>query len=587
MPTDSETEAGFYPGTTALEGQVSIFLLAFRHAVSYDGVDDWLGRVERLGWCVHPYLPAAPEPFRTECEGRIFAPQQVLTPTALTTIFGHTWGTGGRRDWAADRRLLRDRLSPRHGRARHVENLLLTRDPERCRWIGRCLQASPPPTTDALVFTIEWVDVWLFDDNSGLLAFKARLEEVRPTPGAARSPTLTDLGGFHRYLRDWRDRDVKVVPASGQGPERRFWEDLVCGEWLGGETPGGHLLMGNGTRPQDRFDGFSHYCKLLTGVQLGEVGDGEEAFAWSSPLADPLAEYPYRRHFGELRTGEWGNALAAFQAAAIAGYPTYRDLFLIELATTSDEGAAGGHGGRRGWQYSNEYLRRLLETDGIEIWEYWSGLAVRDVCAFVSWSREMPLIRGGQLEGRYYPLYAHAYHLRFELDDIGAHCVDHDLVDNRRLRIQLRRFETFRTRYWFKEVTRDSQGVEVFTRMRRGLEVDALFASVSEEVREVGEYLEGRAERGRQLLVTLLIAAAYPLYVWFKDASGNTWIGPLLERYTQFNSMYPWWALGAAVLMILGLFLVLRLVAVWFRSAGGISGWLQRVYGWLDHNRPW
>lgn len=133
----------------------------------------------------------------------------------------------------------------------------------------------------------------------------------------------------------------------------------------------------------------------------------------------------------------------------------------------------------------------------------------------------MPLVREGQLERRYYPLYAYVYHLRMELDFIASSYVDHNLVDVQRLRDQLRRFEVLRSRYWFTEVTREFQGIEIFNQMKRGMRIDELFDSVSEEVNEVGEYLERVVERGRQALVAMLLVAAYPVYRCERLPSGQ------------------------------------------------------------------
>lgn len=579
---DVASTSRFYPGSTVIEDHVSIFLLGFRHAVSLANFPAWEGRVRDLGWHVHPYLLNDPEQSWVCCEDRKFAPQPVLTPAASKTMLGHTFGEGAERDRDTEARILRHRLSPRHGKANHVENLLLSRDPARCAWLGKRIYARL--AADRVVgFFIDWVDLWLFDDESGLIAFKARVDASAAPAGDPGLLTLSQLSELHRYLRDCQDVSVTVSTSSQYKSEQQFWKDVVFGAWLGRYEPGRDLLMRDGRPSSEVFDGFSRYCKLLTGVQVGEMGTGEEEFAWSSPLADPMSDYPYVRHFAELQRGEWTNAILAFQAASIAGYPSYRDLFLVELATTSREGDAAGHDRKRGWQYSIEYIRKLLDEGGIEIWEYWSGLALRDVCAFVAWSESMPLIRGNQLEARYYPLYAHAYHLRFELDSIAQNCVDHDLIDNQLLRTQLRRFETFRSRYWFKEVTRDFVGVEVFERMKKGMQVDALFETVSTEVNEVGDYLGAMAERGRQALIALAIAAAYPVYAWFNLASTHTWLGSLLDAYKRLHVSHPWPALAAAVVVTVVLFVLLAYV--WTRTAPKVARLLQRVYAWIDRNR--
>lgn len=583
MTTDNDalgSGAAFYPGRTTVEQQVSIFLLGCRHAVSWRRFDDWFPRVGRLGWLPHPFLLTVPGPSPV-CgpEKRLFGPQLVLTPPALAALFGETWGDGvqePQRNSDAIRDLFRARLSSREGDAKHVENLLLTRDAARCPWLGVPLTAQIP-AGPSVVFTVEWADLWLFDDASGMLAIKARLDSVTAVGEETRVPTFSDIGAFHRYLRDWQDQRVTVRRTSDPGATAPFWEAVVFTGWLGAGETGQHLLMQDGKPSKAVFDDCSRYCKLLTGIQVTEIASKDE-LAWSSPIADPPGQSPDDRQGEEVPGGRPGNALMAYQAASMAGYPTYRDLLVFELATTSAEGAAGGHRQQRGWQYSMDYVRHAMEEGGIRIWEYWDGLALRDVCAFVAWSDSMPLIKGGQLEARYYPIYVHAYHLRHELDGIASQCIDHDLVETKRLRDELRRFQIFRSRYWFREVTRDFQGVEVFRRMKRGMEVDDLFETVSAEVREVSEYLEGMSDRGRQALIVLMVVAGYPLYLWFTFA-GDT----VTSMVDNMVDAQPLVALGVTVLLIVALAALFFLT--WTSWAPKIGRWLHQAYAWLARER--
>lgn len=576
------TSDSFYPGDTGIEQHVSIFLLGFRHRISAKNLREWYGRVERLGWDLHPFLCQQPEPFKAVVGERFFGPHDVMTSIARDTVFGTTWGDDPRFEGRLDRCFLEARLSRHRTWGGFVENLLLTRDRSRCDWLGVPLRAVGRSGTE-LRFEIPWVDLWLFDDQCGLLAFKVDLQQVRPESGVERSPTLTDLSELHRHLRDWRDYRVTISAGDADSSELAFWKEVVFESWLGVGRPDSHLLMRDGESLEDVFDSSGRYCKLLTGLQMAELSGDAEEMAWSVPLADPLPGYPYERHLEELQAGDWGNAILAFQAAAMAGYPSFRDLFLFELATTSDEGAAGGHGGRRGWQVSLEYVRRLFDEGGIEIWEYWSGLALRDVCAFVSWSQSMPLVLKGQLEARFYPLYACVYHLRLELDHISSNCIDHNMMDAQRLRAELRRFELFRSRYWFKEVTRDFQGVEVFGRMKRGMQVDELFEAVSEEVNEVGEYLERVTERGRQVLMTLLVVAAYPVYLWMQQAAQLPFVQALFAQLKAFNNAQP--LPGLILILCLSLALAILLALAWRPSARLLGRFLQPIITYFAQHR--
>lgn len=574
MQATPQTEA-FYPGPTDVQSHVSILTLAFSHQIRPRQVDQWAAVTVKHGWRAHPYMR------RDSTATRQFAPFISLSVPGHRALLGHDWSRDAATDERPDATIIKERLGKPDQR-----NLLLTLEGSAINRLGETLETwqARQDEPEFFRFMIEWADLWVFDDESGMLALSLRLGGSDNSPDRNEQIPMTRLARFHRHIRDWDDHGIRVRGTQDEGDGFRFWHDLVFESWLGlrpGQAGAGISLLGGCTtaRPQDHMDGSGHYARLLTGVQLPEVADGAEGLAWDIPLTDVSAEFSYQIHLDALKSGTWHPSMQSYQAGVIAGYPTFRDLVLFELATVSDEGAAGGLNGERGWQYSLDYMRRMLDEQGIDVWEYWSGLALRDVCAFVSWSDSMPLIRRNQLEARYYPLFVYAYHLRFALDSMAEDSVDHDLVEIRNLRHQLRRFQQFRSRYWFKEVSIDFQGVEVFEKMKLGMNIDAVYTTVSDELNEVSGYLETVGTRGRQALVTLALAAAYPVYVWFTYAGEHVGLAYLAETYRHFNSNQPLLAGFSAIALTALSFTVLALA--WTRFGPRLSRRLQRVYSWL------
>lgn len=564
-----------YPGPTEVQSHVSILTLAFRHQIRGRQVRHWAPAAADRHWRVHPYMR------HDRTSTRNFAPFISLSVPGHRALLGQDWAAEPEPDLRPDEAIIRERL----GKTDQC-NLLLTLAPSATNQLGKELETWQANARQPEVFRffVEWGDLWVFDDASGMLAFGLRLVGGDEATGGEVPIRLTQLARFHRHIRDWHDRGIRVRPAQDDGDGVRFWDELVFGSWLGlraEQGSRGTSLLGGCTsaKPEHHMDGSGRYARLLTGVQLPEVADGATGLAWDSPLTDLSAEFQYQPHLDALKNGVWHPSMQSYQAGVIAGYPTFRDLVLFEVATVSDEGAAAGLNGQRGWQYSLDYIRRIMDRQGIEVWEYWSGLALRDVCAFVSWSDAMPLIRSHQLEARYYPLFVYAYHLRFALDTMAEDSVDHDLVEIRKLRGQLRRFQEFRSRYWFKEVSIDFQGVEVFEKIKAAANIDAIYATVSEELNEVSNYLETVGARGRQALVTLVLAAAYPVYVWFTYAGEHAGLAWLAEQYRDFNSNHPLPALLAAVALTALSFTALALL--WTRFGPRLSRRLQRIYSWL------
>ena len=94
------------------------------------------------------------------------------------------------------------------------------------------------------------------------------------------------------------------------------------------------------------------------------------------------------------------------------------------------------------------------------------------------------------------------------------------------------------------------------------------------------------AEHGRKALLGVLIAAAYPVYLWFSHASEHTWIAQLIKDYKAFSAANPWLAFAVAVVLP-GVLLILVAVSWRFgigrtRPARAVARGLQRIYAWFD-----
>jgi hypothetical protein len=260
----------------------------------------------------------------------------------------------------------------------------------------------------------------------------------------------------------------------------------------------------------------------------------------SKPLLYPDFIAPV--NYTALADNQWLPAFNVYQRAMLSDYATIREMLLLELATTSDEGKSWS--GDRDWQYEPSYVKKLFVEGGIKIWRYWEGLALRDVCAFMVCDDSMPLLRKQQAESYYYPLYVHTYHQRFCLDCFSQEIIDHGLHDCVKAHKILEEFHAFHNQYWFKETTVDFQGIEIADRMKAGLAVNQKYQVVKEEIKEVSSFIDTKVQAGRQTLIALLILAFYPLQYFG--------IGKWLEPFVS--------DLGG-ILSINGLFLVMVLLS--------------------------
>jgi hypothetical protein len=493
-----------YPSSTELQDNFSIFHLALRHQVEYQTFDTFYQRLEQHDWQLHEYLETAPYP--KQQWQRAFVPKAIFTPYAHESLFGKTWQDQVRSNssTAQHQAVLKERLNPNGKICPYPENLLLTQKPHSNAWLNCPLQIHVEDRT--IVFTIEWVDLWLFNDNTGILAFKTKLNQVQQV-GQSGSPCIDDLNIFNRLLRyaggPLGSNEVMIHHANNSNQAIRFWEELVYEQWLGFAKQNVLMLDNHQAEIVDRY---TRYSKLLTVAQIPAIQAGENEFLWNCPVTVP--DFTQPADYAQLAKGQWQPQFDAYQRSMLTGYANMRDMLLLELATTSDEGKSWT--AEREWQYDSNYVKSLFTDRGIKIWTYWSGLALRDVCAFLSYDNSMPLLRKQQVESLYYPLYVSIYHQRFCLDCFSQNVIDYELGDCVKARKILENFHTFHNQYWFNEVTVDFQGIKIAAKMKQGLEVDTKYQVIEKEIKDISDFIDRKMQAGRQVLIGFLILAFYP-----------------------------------------------------------------------------
>ena len=455
-------------------------------------------------------------------------------------------------------------------------------------------------------FSVKWVDLWFFNDQTAVLAFKAELIGDETNADSEDVPVLNmqELNEFNRYLRDPNyNRDPKSqlqVVNLASGEKHDWWKTLVfdrwllstgkkvehglsdeSGEFLGiklprplGKTASGGFNIGvlgrvsDGDSATERRDHYSRYAKLITMAQIPDLGTrisgtteqgtaSEVEFLWNAPVTDP--PFDFSGHYESCVSGKRMDIFSAYHFATMEGYPTAGDYLLYDLATTGNVGGAAGFSGR-GWQVSPEYLRELLGEGAIEIWEYWRGFALHDSLAVLATDKSMPMVpkkvnekrHGSQLETRYYYLYVYLYHIQFRLNTLSSEIIDGDLVDLYKSRLIQNRFNQFRNQYWFRDLTVDFQGVYIADKLKKALRLDDAFQTVEEEIQDVASFIDEKLEKGKQALITLLLAVVTPV-IYLLDVLG---VKDVLVRYGETHRVES--IATAVVVLILVAFVSLR-----------------------------
>lgn len=545
-----------YPEPVVFEDHYSIMLIAFQHGVNWGSLGhasrraDYARHLIDLGWRPHDYLF---QDTKTDDVGpkrewvSRYQPERIMTPHAHEVLYGETLFSGDVNDASTISEFIANRLNPDIGSIGMSESLMFSLKPLRASERAECIEAlkwldTPLTAVDSsgrtpvtYEFNINWVDLILYNDGSGILAFKVN--------SSAGINDIHQISLLNRTLRDFKNTKLKVHKTDGADEALSFWNDLVFKSWLGldkpiHETSFTRKLLGksqdtNGLLlravkcPAETFDRFQRYCKTFTFAQMPNLSEGEKAMLWGRPLADPAIYYSDTQYHA-MSNGEWDNTLNASQKAIHAGYATVRDMVVFELATVSDGQASLGweqqDGTRsRGWQYCLEYIRKVVSNNFVEIWEYWAAIGLRDTFVFVSYDHSMPV--SWQAESYYYPLYAMAYHSRYQLDTLSQGIIDYDMADAVQGRQMRDEFQRFRNQYWFQEVTVDFQGVEVFKQMKNGMGLNEQYETVSSEISDVSDHLQEKWDRGTRWFVAVLALLFAPIIdLW------NTWLIPFVKH---------------------------------------------------------
>jgi len=563
-----EEKNNCYPEPVVFDEHYSILMIAFDHQVNKSTLGnkkrrlDYAKLLHEHEWQVHEYLLSGEQPNKRKGVMR-FQPDRIMTPHTHEVFFGESLLSGDASKPEDTAAFIEDRLNPDVGTVGLSESLMFSLSDSA--WMNTPLLADD--SREQFKFEIKWADLFLYNDGTGLLAIKVK--------SLADKAGISDLSLMNRVLRDFKNDFAKVSKQSGS-EKKSFWSDVVLHDWLGfdhtniddsfaskfsgnDEERAGLLYVPAG-EPTDIFDQFQKHCKIMVTTQMPDLSEGEVGMQWGRPITDPPVNFT-EKQFKGLQNGEWDGTLAAAQKAIGAGYATVRDLVLFELAVVSAEQMSTGWKGGRSWQYGAEYIRKVVDNNFIEIWEYWAGLALRDTCVFVSYDKSMPII--WQAESFYYPLYALAYHNHYKLDCLSQAIIDYDMADALNGRKVRDEFQRFRNQYWFQDVTTDFQGVEVYNQMKHGMGMNEQYETVSAEIADVSGHLQEKWDRGTRSLLTVLAIMLAPLMeLW------NTWLIPHVKEAPLDELL----KIGGVVIVV-----ALVLLMVWLKYRKPILSLLRKL----------
>ena len=270
-------------------------------------------------------------------------------------------------------------------------------------------------------------------------------------------------------------------------------------------------------------------------------------------------------------------------AYGLAGKKHEGDLFRIRslLATTDRFDDTWEDGDMKGYAYAKESMERYLKDSEFDFWTgkggyyiyndmvnayLYNGSFFRDVIAprHVVYTYDRMLV-----QALFYQASLRHY------DDAITRSTSGLLGSSQKnaigmIRQQRTEFMRFTNQYWFREVTNQMQGKEIFRLQQRGLGLDEYYRQIQDEITHTNEYLQALhdsrvasdSSRIGKVAALLAVVAALPVFNDIFKAETSLW-GHLVKWLTHFGVSDCGARVGIAALLV---FVIIGLLWYFLRS---------------------
>lgn len=364
---------------------------------------------------------------------------------------------------------------------------------------------------------VEWIDLFLFPQETGFITMKVSISED--------DPTISQIIDLNYHMR-------QVLPPKVEWMLPRLSVE-ACPEITSTQTLMEFLL-------QDLTPSYlqeakaERYSESLFGQTYG---DRFFVYSYSCiDLPDDLSrdEIPHD----------------PFQSV--------EDMVLYEYGTCTGLGSSTAAGSN--FLPSAEYVEELMSSNRVSLWKLWRALALRETVTFIAFKKNpFNLTYFPQnIENDYFNLYLYTLYQKIQLFKYSTELLREDnnpkesMISTRRL---LDNFMEFRNKFWFVEVTKRPQGDYIYEKYQEGLQTMDLFEAVQDEIADLNEYYEARLSRNISTLLNFLtiyfvpFSAILSFFGMSIIASDNMWKIPSESFFvvaatvmTLSTVVWLWWS---------------------------------------------
>lgn len=324
--------------------------------------------------------------------------------------------------------------------------------------------------------SIDWIDVALMPQHVGFLSLKMRIDET-----GVDVNRLNDFLYYSRQIHkptvEWHLPKWKHVGESEYVFTSRDLVDFLLQGLTETQSPSPQIMSnfadwisqeGSVQRYSltDRGQVYGQTFRLYTYACLEET---------NNPAVEPTPGM----------TSATGEEKGQFDSL------TARTLYELATCTRTDDDNYMPH---------PIALKEIMEKGHIAFWMNWEGMALHDNVVFLatrSSSFTSNVLRHN-VEFDYFHLYLLTLYQKTRLSMFSAELMRHEgtLLENLKDARQLwEAFSMFRNHYWFAEVTFKPQGTELYMRFQAGLNAIPLYNAINNEVYELQQYYERRADQ--------------------------------------------------------------------------------------------
>jgi len=295
------------------------------------------------------------------------------------------------------------------------------------------------------------VELWILADNIAFFVIKCGIDN-------SSNLTLNELSKINRILRDFRNLQIEETEKIIKQNNKSQNGNLI--EWIKNLTKktkdDKSFLNIDNFESEDLYPVFnsSYYAKLLTAIHI-EIDENK------LDKIEPIINQ-------ELREEE-------FFGASIIEEVSYL------LATTSDLYPS------KAFESDESYINSILDNGGINIWKYWSGVAIKDSLAFFSLNEGGGMIVSSSKEINYF-IYILNLYLNYSVKLLEYNLAqDKYFLDLENSFLMLKNIQKLKNLYMSEEISIKFQPNHIYTAILNGLSTKRLLEEVEQNIEKTHE----------------------------------------------------------------------------------------------------